>query len=210
MPASTLRTVADAQPGEPLWEIARLYPLQGHWTEPEYFDIDARRRAEFIRGRVEFLPVPSIPHQLIAAFLFQWLHAALGAQGRATVLSMGTRVVVTPGVYREPDVLVMLGPRDGRFTAEYVERPDLVFEIVSKDDPKRDLVVKRGEYARAGISEYWVLDPRDESIAVLTLRAGGSAYDEHGRFVRGSIAASLREPLLRVAVADVFDAARIG
>jgi Uma2 family endonuclease len=48
-----------------------------------------------------------------------------------------------------------------RVTDEYWEGADLVMEVVSShdEDRRRDLVVKREEYARAGIAEYWIVDP---------------------------------------------------
>ena len=54
-----------------------------------------------------------------------------------------------------------------------------------------DLVDKRRDYAEAGIPEYWIVDPRGETITVLGLRRG--AYLEQGVYRRG-------------AVAEVFDA----
>ena len=77
-------------------------------------------------------------------------------------------------------------------------------EVVSPDDPGRDLVEKRADYAEAGIAEYWIADPRDQTIRVLTLQDG--AYVEHGVCVRGGAATS---PLLAgfaVHVSAVFDA----
>ena len=85
---------------------------------------------------------------------------------------------------------------------------DLVVEVVSPDDPARDLVDKRTDYAEAGIPEYWIVDPRDETIRVLTLRGG--AYAEHGVYARGGSAPS---PLLTgfaAAVSAVFDAPAAG
>ena len=77
-------------------------------------------------------------------------------------------------------------------------------EVVSPDDPQRDLVEKRADYTEGGIPEYWIVDPRDDTITVLTLK--GDAYVEHGVFPRGATATS---PLLEGFAADVgavFDA----
>ena len=68
------------------------------------------------------------------------------------------------------------------------EGADLVMVVVSPDDPERDRVTKRVEYARAGIPESWIVDPMDGIITVLRLE--GEAYVEHGIFPRGQTATS--------------------
>lgn len=65
----------------------------------------------------------------------------------------------------------------------------------------RDLVTKRREYAAAGIAEYWIVQPEEETVTVLHLE--DERYVELGVFARGSRAASRRVPDLSV---DVFDA----
>ena len=110
--------------------------------------------------------------------------------------------------FREPDVLVLRDRSDPRYQDRYWLGADLVAEVVSPDDPDRDLVEKRADYAEAGIPEYWIVDPRDETIAVFTLE--GEAYVEHGAYQRGSKATS---PLLDGFAADVsavFDAPESG
>ncbi len=52
---------------------------------------------------------------------------------------------------------------------------DLVVEVVSKNDPKRDLETKLREYAAAGIPEYWIVDPMEHSIEVYQNEQGASA-----------------------------------
>jgi Uma2 family endonuclease len=77
-------------------------------------------------------------------------------------------------------------------------------EIVSPDDPDRDTQVKRRDYAEARIPEYWIVNPMDETITVLTL--AGEAYAEHGVFRRGQEAQSACLNGFALGVADVFDA----
>ena len=81
-------------------------------------------------------------------------------------------------------------------------------EVVSPDDPDRDLVEKRADYAEAGIAEYWIADPRDETLTVLVLR--GEAYVGHGRYVRGETAASVLLEGFAAEVSAVFDAPGTG
>src|SRR5207237_9171857 len=82
----------------------------------------------------------------------------------------------------------------------------LVMEIVIGDaaDRARDLIVKRKEYAEARIAEYWIVDPQEQRITVLTL--DGSAYRVHGDFTAGQHATSVLLPGFSVSVDAVFAA----
>ncbi len=66
-------------------------------------------------------------------------------------------------------------------------------------------MVKRADYAEARIPEYWIVNPIDETITVLTL--AGEHYTERGIFQRGQQASSRLIPPFAVSVDAVFDAA---
>ena len=120
----------------------------------------------------------------------------------------GLRMRIREGKFREPDLLLLRERSDTRCQDRYWLGADLVAEVVSPDDPDRDLVEKRIDYAEAGIPEYWLVDPRDETITVLVL--DGDIYVEHGVHASGEEAAS---PLLDGFSADVtavFDAPESG
>ena len=68
----------------------------------------------------------------------------------------------------------------------------------------RDLEVKRLEYAQARIPEYWIVDPRDAKITVLTL--DGDSYAVHGEFAPGEQATSRLLPGFTVAVTEALAA----
>jgi Uma2 family endonuclease len=81
--------------------------------------------------------------------------------------------------------------------------PTWVVEVVSADDPTRDLVTKRAEYAQAGVLEYWIVDVQAEAITVLRLERG--RYREHGVFGRGTTITSPLLAGLQVAADEVFN-----
>ena len=83
-----------------------------------------------------------------------------------------------------------------------ITTPDSHAEI---DDPERNTQVKRRDYAEARIPEYWIVNPLDKTITVLTLT--GVEYAEHGVFHRGQQAESAALDGFALSVADVFDAA---
>jgi Uma2 family endonuclease len=47
--------------------------------------------------------------------------------------------------------------------------PDLVIEVHSPSNRGHDLLTKRSLYARAGVREYWIVDPDARTIELLAL-----------------------------------------
>ena len=137
------------------------------------------------------------------AFLFRALYNFVELRAIGTILFAPLRVRLWEGKFREPDLVVMLASHQDREHEAYFEGADLVMEVVSDDDPDRDLITKRLEYAQASIPEYWIVEPQTETITVL--RLDQNSYEEHGRFERGTVAASALITRLVVDVAEVFD-----
>ena len=81
-------------------------------------------------------------------------------------------------------------------------------EVVGPDNPDRDLVEKRADYAEAGIAEYWIADPHDETLTVLALR--GEAYVEARPVRAWGEAASVLLEGFAAEVSAVFDAPETG
>ena len=189
--------------------LCDLLPRQGCWGDEAYLWLTdrSRRLIEFTDGRIEELPVPTFTHQAVLLFLYRLFHEYLRPRGGVAMVS-ALRMRIREGKFREPDLLVLLDRSDPRCQDRYWLGADLVVEVVSPDDPDRDLVEKRADYAEAGIPEYWIVDPRDETITVLVL--DGEAFVEHGVHPRGGEATS---PLLDGFAADVaavFDAPESG
>ena len=189
--------------------LCDLLPSQGHWSDDAYLWLTdhTNRLIEFTDGHIQELSIPTSTHQAVLAFLYRLFHDYLKPRGGVVMFS-ALRLRVREGKFREPDLLMLRDRSDPRRQDRYWLGADLVVEVVSPDDPDRDLVEKRADYAEGGIPEYWIADPRDETITVLTLKDG--AYVEHGVFGRGG---SVTSPLLEGFAADVsavFDAPESG
>ena len=185
--------------------IREALPRQGAWTDEEYLWLTDRCGCllEFTDGRVEELPKPTSSHQAVLAFLYRLFHAYLLPRGGIAMFA-ALRLRIREGKFREPDLLILRDRSDPRYQDRYWLGADLVAEVVSPDQPARDLVEKRVDYAEANVPEYWIVDPRDETITVLTLEDG--EYVERGAFLRGQAATSFLLAGLSVDVATVFDA----
>ena len=182
-------------------------PRQGCWGDEHYLWLTdrTRRLVEFTDGHVELLPMPTVAHQAILSLLNDLLNAYLKPRG-GFVLFAGLRVRIREGRFREPDLAALRRRSDPRNEARYWLGADVVAEVVSPDDPARDLVDKPRDYAEAGIPEYWIVDPRVETVTVL--RLAGGTYVEHGAFTRGDTATSALLDGFTVDVTALFDYAR--
>ena len=181
--------------------------LQGCWSDDDYLWLTdhTRRLVEFTDGYLEILPMPSRGHQRILAFLYSTFHAFLVPVG-GEVLFAPLRLRIREGKFREPDLLLVRDARDTRSGERFWTGADVVVEVVSPDNSERDLGLKRADYSEAGISEYWIADPGDETITVLTLEDAG--YVEHGVYECHTRAVSPILPGFAVDIGDVFEAAR--
>ena len=59
--------------------------------------------------------------------------------------------------------------------------PDLIVEVLSPSSARHDKLVKFNVYQRAGVREYWIVDPDSKTVAVYLLEGGrfvASAYGE--------------------------------
>ena len=132
-------------------------------------------------------------------------HDFVAARKLGTVVSAGYKVRVRPGQYREPDVLFISREHRSGIGKEFCTKADLVMEIVSEHNRRHDLVTKWDEYARAGISEYWIVDPEEETITIFVLKPRRKTYIEHGTFRKGERAASKVLPGFGVDVAEALE-----
>ncbi|ABU57956.1 MULTISPECIES: Uma2 family endonuclease [Roseiflexus] len=182
-----------------------LAPLQGLWTVDQYLKLTDHTHClvEFSDGNLEVLPMPTQRHQMILAFLYRVFFAFLHPRG-GLVLFAPLRLQVSPAAFREPDLLLLLRADDPRAQNRYWLGADLVLEVVSEDDPERDTVDKVRDYAGAGIPEYWIVNPQDETITVLSLT--DNAYTPLGVFRRGDQVTSALLEGFSVSVDEAFSA----
>jgi len=184
--------------------VIDLTPLDGFWTEAQYLRLTdcSRLPLEFTDGCIEVLAMPTDRHQVISRCLFLALFPHVQRMGGA-VLYAPLRLRIRAGKFREPDIPLLRDANDSRRQNNYWRGAGLVMEVVSSDDPDRDLRIKRLDYAEAQIPECWIVNPINESVTVLVLR--NDAYEEYGAFGRGQRAESVLLNGISLAVSELFD-----
>lgn len=187
--------------------MALDYPCQGDWTEAEYLSLDTGRLIEFNDGVLEFLPMPKTSHARISRFISDLLRRYVDSRNIGEVLWAPCPIRVAPRKLREPDILYLSPQRIPQDDTPPIGA-DLVVEIMGPgmQSRRRDLETKRDECAEAGIPEYWIVDPDNETMTVLTLL--GKRYELHHEFPAGTTARSVLLPGFEVDVSATFAAAR--
>jgi len=196
-------------PNEPARDVARLFPPQGKWTAEQYLELTevVNWPIEFEKGFIEFLPTPTIEHQLIVKFLLMRLNEFVEAGSLGEALFGPLPTWLDSDRYREPDLLFVTKDRHAQSDKVY-RGADVAMEVVG-DDPRsreRDYVQMRELYAAAGIAEYWIVDPQEQQIMILALE--GDKYTEHEVAKPGAQATSRLLTGFAVDVAAVFAAGK--
>ena len=197
---------ATAAPGADLDDRDFDVPDGTPCTEHDYLHrYNGQAGIEYVDGRICYLPMPSRRHQRSAAFVYDLLKDELRDRGFDAEVNFAGLRVRTTGRFRDPDVTALLDRDDPRAHDTHFDYADLCAEVVSPDDPPRDTVEKRREYAAAGIPEYWIVDPREEvrTVTVLTLVDGVYQGEPRGD---GEVAESVLLPGLSFDVTACPDA----
>jgi Uma2 family endonuclease len=131
---------------------------------------DDGRRHELIDGEHFVTASPNLKHQRVSGNLYFLIRLWLESNPAGQLFSAPFDVVFSHFDVVEPDLLYMSNARAVQIlTAANVQgAPELVIEIGSPSTRKRDETIKRHLYERAGVSEYWVVDPDVDVIRICT------------------------------------------
>jgi Uma2 family endonuclease len=129
---------------------------------------DDGKRHEVIDGEHYVTPSPNTKHQRISMNLTVTIGGWLEEHPIGRLFSAPYDVVLSPFDVVVPDVLYMSNERAAEvMTAQHLRgAPELVVEIGSPGTRTRDETIKRRLYERAGVSEYWCVDPELDVVRV--------------------------------------------
>jgi Uma2 family endonuclease len=148
---------------------------------------DDRNRWELQEGNLVTSPSPTPRHMVVAAELYVQLRSQLPANLRAVPdvdLDVQLAPADQPGTARRPDLVVVEQTEFDRVAQDggllRAASTVLVVEIVSPGSRRTDNLVKRGEYADAGIPAYWIIDADAPISLVACHLAGAFGYQDGG------------------------------
>lgn len=153
--------------------------LNGTYSYADYLLWKFSERVELIKGKIlKMSPAPALRHQKISmrlsvkmgTFFFQQKCQIFAAPFDVRLPSKDKKGNEIQTVV-QPDLCVVCD------AAKLDERgcigaPDLIVEILSPGNSKREMKQKFQIYEEAGVLEYWIIDPSHETIWVNVLEEG--------------------------------------
>jgi Uma2 family endonuclease len=191
--------------------------LNGTYTYADYLKWNFDERVEIIKGKIFKMAMPSEKHQRVSSNI----HGYFWSYFKSSVRERGCQVYHPPfdvrlvkpphlrkatdkSIYTviQPDITVVCD-RNKIDSRGCLGAPDLVVEIVSPGSVKKDLKDKKEVYEFAGVKEYWIVYPLEETILVYLLNENG-VYVVNEPFTIGDEIKVSVFPDLMLNLADVF------
>lgn len=167
---------------------------KSRYSFADFLAWDEHERAEIIGGEIYLMGTPSSRHQEISFEIGRQLGNYLeGKRCRVYPAPYGVRLFEQDrddpeavDTVVEPDISVICDR--GKIDKTGCKgAPDMVVEILSPSTQRHDRLVKLGLYQRAGVREYWIVSPEEQTVQVMLLDSGG-ILQLHEVYDRDSIA----------------------
>lgn len=136
---------------------------------------------ELVRGEVILMPPPKARHGIICSQIVWLLKSFVTPQRLGWVTSNDSGFIQErdPDTVRGPDVAFWSIARQPELPENYFEiPPDLIVEVLSPDDRRRDVREKIRGYVGAGVPLVWLVDPDARTVTVYPGTLRGTELDE--------------------------------
>ncbi len=153
-----------------------VYPKQGGYTYEDYLKIpeEAGYRFEILEGFPVKEPSPSMHHQRVSSALYRQLANFFdGFDPEGEIFYAPLDVTLTNSNVLQPDLLFVSSTRKDIMRKERIDGAcDLVVEIMSPSNRRKDRLQKMEIYRKGGILHYWLVDPEENILEAFMLKDG--------------------------------------
>jgi Uma2 family endonuclease len=148
------------------------------YSYADYLAWDENERWEILDGKPYMRAAPSRVHQEISMELATQFHTYLKGK---TCRVFAAPFCVRLDVEKNDDDIKNVVEPDITIVCNYSkldERgckgcPDMIIEILSPDSGKNDKLIKFNKYEKAGVREYWVVEPDLKLVSVFLMQSNG-------------------------------------
>ena len=142
------------------------------YTEDDYYNLSEGVRAELIEGDLIYnQAAPSRIHQTILGELYTVINNYIKSKDgscRVYPAPFAVKLREDRKTIVEPDISVICD-KNKLTDRGCTGAPDWIMEIVSPSNSSHDYIRKLNLYADAGVREYWIVNPKDQSVWVYFL-----------------------------------------
>ena len=180
-------------------------PRAPQMTVDDYLALPEREGIwELVDGVLVKMAEPNHDHQELISVLY-WLirFHLIAAIPRLGIALPGIALALSRSRVAVPDLVYVRAERQHLWQGRIITgAPDLVVEVMSQDRAK-DLIRNRQWYAEAGIPEYWIIDPVNDTLTILELSNG--QYTERAVLGRNDTLTTPTLPGLTIPLTELFD-----
>jgi Uma2 family endonuclease len=188
--------------------------MQGTYSYADYLAWQFEQFVELIKGRIwKMSPAPRTIHQrvawnlvlIIGNYLKQKECKAFSAPFDVRLFDKKKSVKINQEIFTvvQPDLCVIC---DNSKIDEYgcLGAPDLIIEILSPGNSKKEMRVKYDLYQESGVREYWIADPEHQTVQVFALNEQ-EIYQNRAIYVHDDVMQSYIFPDLKIDLTEVFE-----
>ena len=181
-----------------------------HYTYRDYLQFTFDEMVEIIKGKIfRMSPGPSASHQKISRNLTVLIHSFLSGKGCQmfaapfdVILPTKDKDFMDSDRVVQPDIVVICDQKKIRERGCF-GAPDWIIEILSPNTTKKDLQDKFDLYEESGVGEYWIAEPRNQTVEVFVLDQG--TYKRIRTYVKEDEVASHTLNGLTISLDNVFE-----
>jgi len=198
---------------KPITDLSQL-DLNATYSYADYLQWRLSVAVELIKGKVlKMSPAPNVRHQRISGRIFQQIASALQNKTcEVFAAPFDVRLYDSVKSQKEnrkiftvvqPDLCVLCKPEEQLDEQGAIGAPDLIIEILSPGNSKREMKTKYALYEEAGVKEYWVVYPYENAVLQFVLNSEGK-YKFHTSFHEDENITSATLPDLEIDLALVL------
>ena len=205
-----LRKKPDPVDADMIGETAVSYGVRkkGEYTYEDYLSLPEDRRTELIDGTFYDMGAPSVVHQRVVRELVNKFIRCIEKSGRNCELlyaPVDVRLDKDDKTCLQPDIMVIC--REGIIEDTQVfGAPDLVVEVLSRSTARIDMGLKMTKYMKAGVREYWIVDP-DRKLVITYDFAANYAIRVFGE--KDRVPVMISEGKCDIEISEVWKGARL-